>query len=91
MQYVKKIHAPNKGTDGGEKLTLHCLLLGESAPNENGVVGNFMWNLVGKACQSSSGTNQRGRVERCGHAVENFIDRSTPEVGRRAYARPSVL
>lgn len=55
----KRGHAPYKGTDSSEELALHCLLLGESASNENGVVGYLMRNLVCKACQSGSGTNQR--------------------------------
>lgn len=46
-------------TNGGQKLRLHGLPLGEPASNQYRIIGNFVGNLVCKTSECGSRANQR--------------------------------
>jgi len=59
----------HKCTDSGKKLRLHGLLFRETASDEDGIIGNFMRNFMGKTCQSCSSTDKGRGIKRCSHSV----------------------
>ena len=53
----------DESSDCSDELGLHGLTFREAAPDEDGVVRDFVWYLVCKACESGSCPDSRRRIE----------------------------
>jgi len=80
----------HKCTDSSQKLRLHGLLFRETASNEDRVIGNFMRDLMSKACKSCSSTDNRWGIKRCSHSVRSIFKWGTFEGVVRKQSYPST-